>query len=128
METGFFILDIRELIMFHNQNRSITTGNYDKHIKSVLKIYEERRNILVDGLKSLGWKIDRPKATFYVWTRVPARYTSATFAAALLEKCDIVATPGNGFGENGEGYIRFALTVDKNRIKEAVKRIKDRLI
>ena len=101
--------------------------NYDKHIKSVLKIYEERRNILVDGLKSLGWNIEKPKATFYVWTRVPARYTSATFAAALLEKCDIVATPGNGFGENGEGYIRFALTVDKKRIKEAVKRIKDRL-
>lgn len=101
--------------------------NYDKHIKSVLKIYEERRNILVDALKSLGWDINRPKATFYVWTKVPARYTSATFAAALLEKCDIVATPGNGFGENGEGYIRFALTVDKNRIKEAVKRIRDRL-
>ena len=102
--------------------------NYDKHIKSVLKIYEERRNILVDGLKSLGWNMERPKASFYVWTKVPARYTSATFAAALLEKCDIVATPGNGFGENGEGYIRFALTVDKKRIKEAVKRIKDRLI
>lgn len=101
--------------------------NYDKHIKSVLKIYEERRNILVDSLKSLSWDINRPKATFYVWTKVPARYTSATFAAALLEKCDIVATPGNGFGENGEGYIRFALTVDKNRIKEAVRRIKDRL-
>ena len=101
--------------------------NYDKHIKSALKIYEERRNMLVDGLKTLGWSIDRPKATFYVWAKVPARYTSATFAAALLEKCDIMATPGNGFGENGEGYIRFALTVDKNRIKEAVKRIKDRL-
>lgn len=101
--------------------------NYDKHIKSALKIYEERRNILVDGLKSLGWNIERPKATFYVWTKVPARYTSATFAAALLEKCDIVAAPGNGFGENGEGYIRFALTVDKNRIKEALERIKERL-
>ena len=82
----------------------------------------------MDGLKSLGWDINKPKATFYVWAKVPARYTSATFAAALLEKCDIMATPGNGFGENGEGYIRFALTVDKNRIREAVKRIKDRLI
>ena len=101
--------------------------NYDKHIKSVLRIYEERRNTLVDGLNSIGWSVERPKATFYVWTRVPARYTSATFARELLEKCDIIATPGNGFGDNGEGYIRFALTVDKKRIREAVDRIKKRL-
>ncbi|MFA6321730.1 MAG: LL-diaminopimelate aminotransferase [Candidatus Omnitrophota bacterium] len=101
--------------------------NYDKHMRSVLKIYEERRNVLVDGLQSLGWKVEKPKATFYVWTHVPSRYTSAAFAKELLEKCDIVATPGNGFGENGEGYIRFALTVDKKRIKEALKRIKDKL-
>ena len=100
---------------------------YDKHIRSALKIYQERRDCLVDGLKTLGWNIEKPKATFYVWARVPARYTSATFAKELLEKCDIVATPGNGFGENGEGYIRFALTVDKKRIKEAVERIKKRL-
>ncbi len=97
--------------------------NYDKHIRSVLKIYEERRDMLVDGLNAIGWRVEKPKATFYVWTRVPSRYTSAAFAKELLEKCDIVATPGNGFGENGEGYIRFALTVDKRRIKEAVERI-----
>jgi len=97
--------------------------NYDRHINSAIKIYEERRNILVDGLKKLGWAVERPKATFYVWSRVPPRYTSATFATALLEKADIVATPGNGFGEHGEGYVRMALTVDKKRIKEAVERI-----
>lgn len=101
--------------------------NYDRHIKSVMKIYEERRNFLVDALKSLGWSVERPKATFYVWAHVPPRYTSATFAKELLEKCDIVATPGNGFGEHGEGFIRFALTVDKKRIREAVERIKKRL-
>jgi len=101
--------------------------NYDKHMKAVLKVYEERRDILVDGLNGLGWNIDKPKATFYVWAKVPARYTSAIFAKDLLEKCDIVATPGNGFGTNGEGYIRFALTVDKKVLSEAVKRIKDRL-
>jgi len=101
--------------------------NYDKHIKSVLKIYQERRDILVDGLKALGWNVEKPKATFYVWAKVPPRYTSATFSKTLLEKCDIVATPGNGFGESGEGYIRFALTVDKRKIKEAVVRIKNKL-
>jgi LL-diaminopimelate aminotransferase len=102
--------------------------NYEKHIRSVLKIYEERRDIMVDGLNKIGWNVDRPKATFYVWIKVPSRYTSATFAKALLEKCDIVATPGNGFGEHGEGYIRLALTVDKRRIREAVDRIKKRLV
>jgi len=102
-------------------------ANYDKHIRSVLKIYEERRNVLVDGLKALGWDVAKPNATFYVWTRVPPRFTSGTFSQALLEKCDIVATPGNGFGTNGEGYVRFALTVDKRRIKEAVERIKKQL-
>jgi LL-diaminopimelate aminotransferase len=101
--------------------------NYDKHIKSVSKIYEERRDALVEGLKKLGWNVSSPDATFYVWTRVPPRFTSGTFSKALLDKCDIVATPGNGFGENGEGYIRFALTVEKKRIVEAVDRIKKRL-
>lgn len=101
--------------------------NYDRHIKGAIKIYEERRNILVDGLNSIGLKVERPKATFYVWTKVPPRYTSATFAKALLDQCDIIATPGNGFGEHGEGYVRFAVTVDKKRIKEAVERIKKKL-
>ncbi len=101
--------------------------NYDRHIKSVTKVYEERRDILVDGLNSLGWNVKKPKATFYVWAKVPPRYTSATFAKALLDKADIVATPGNGFGVHGEGCIRMALTVDKRRIKEALDRIKNRL-
>lgn len=102
--------------------------NYDKHIKLVIKIYEERRNILVGGLNAMGLYVEPPKATFYVWVKVPPRYTSATFAKALMERCDIVATPGNGFGEHGEGYIRMAATIDKKRIKEAVDRIKKRLV
>ncbi len=101
--------------------------NYDTHMKSVLKVYEERRNTLVDGLNKIGWKVDKPKATFYIWTKVPPRHTSATFAKDLLDKADIIATPGNGFGKYGEGYFRMALTVDKKRISEAVDRIKKRL-
>lgn len=103
-------------------------NNYDKHIKSVIKVYEERRDILVNGLNSIGLKVEKPKATFYVWAKVPPRYTSATFAKALLDNCDIVATPGNGFGDCGEGYIRMVVTVDKKRIREAVERIGKRLI
>lgn len=102
--------------------------HYDKFMPGLLKIYQERRDVLVDGLNSLGWNVEKPKATFYVWIKVPPRYTSATFAKELLEKADIIATPGNGFGENGEGYVRMAITVDKKRIKEAVERIKKRLV
>jgi len=84
--------------------------------------------VLVGGLSAIGLKGGGRKATFYLWAKVPPRYTSATFAKALLENCDIVATPGNGFGECGEGYIRMVVTVDKKRIREAVERIKKRLI
>jgi len=102
--------------------------HYDKFMPGLLKVYQERRDTLVDGLNALGWNVEKPKATFYVWIKVPPRYTSATFAKELLEKADIIATPGNGFGEAGEGYVRMAITVDKKRIKEAVERIKKRLV
>lgn len=105
----------------------VALDHYDRHINSVIKIYRQRRDTLVDGLNKLGLHVEKPKATFYVWVKVPPRYTSATFTNALLEKCDIVATPGNGFGEHGEGYVRMAITVDRKRIKEAVERIKKRL-
>ena len=101
--------------------------HYDAHMPRLLKIYEERRDVLVEGLNKIGWNVEKPKATFYVWVKVPGRYTSATFARDLLEKADIVATPGNGFGENGEGYIRMVITVDKKRLAEAVERIKKKL-
>jgi LL-diaminopimelate aminotransferase len=105
----------------------VALDNYEKHINNILKVYTDRRDCLVNGLNSIGWKVEKPKATFYVWIRVPARHTSATFAKELLDKADIVATPGNGFGEAGEGYIRMVITVDKSRLAEAVKRIKERL-
>ena len=86
-------------------------------------IYTERRDVLVGGLQKLGINVEPPKATFYVWFEVPSGYTSATFAALLLEKSGIVATPGNGFGAPGEGYVRMALTVSKERLLEAVERM-----
>ncbi len=87
-------------------------------------VYEERRDVLVGGLNKLGWKINSPKATFYVWAPVLGKYDSFSLAKAMLEKTDIIVTPGIGFGENGEGYIRIALTVGSGRLEEAVDRIK----
>lgn len=88
------------------------------------KIYQERRNILVEGLNKAGWKMDKALAAFYVWAPVFGKYDSMSLAKAMLKKVDIIVTPGNGFGRNGEGYIRMALTVDADRLKEAVSRIK----
>jgi LL-diaminopimelate aminotransferase len=86
-------------------------------------IYTERRDVLVAGLRRLNIQVEPPKATFYVWFEVPPGYTSATFAGLLLEKSGIVATPGNGFGAPGEGFVRMALTVSKERLAEAVDRM-----
>lgn len=87
-------------------------------------IYQERRDVLVPGLKRLGLAVDLPAAAFYVWVAVPKGYTSASFTAHLLEKVGIVTTPGNGFGEAGEGYVRMTLTSAKDRLAEAAERIK----
>jgi LL-diaminopimelate aminotransferase len=92
-------------------------------LKEYLATYQRRRDILVDGLNTLGWNIERPKATFYVWARVPGGFTSESMAKGLLEKGGIVVTPGNGLGPGGEGYIRMALTIAEDRIHEALERI-----
>lgn len=87
------------------------------------KTYQERRDVLVDGLSGLGWSFPKPKASFYVWIPVPPGYTSTELAGRLLREAGIVTTPGVGFGPHGEGFIRAALTVSVERIREAVERI-----
>ncbi|AFV22575.1 aspartate aminotransferase [Methanolobus psychrophilus R15] len=86
-------------------------------------IYTERRDVLLKGLSEMGIDVKPPKATFYVWAPVPEGYDSMGFSKLLLEKAGIVATPGVGFGQYGEGYIRFALTQTVPRMNEAVDRM-----
>ena len=92
-------------------------------VREMQQTYQERRDLLIAGLRSVGLEPVIPKATFYVWCPVPSGYTSSEFTSLLLKECGIVTTPGSGFGEPGEGYVRLALTVDKGRIAEAVARI-----
>ena len=99
-------------------------NHFDTPLPDIISIYERRRDVLVDGLRAVGLELDRPKATFYLWIEVPKKYTSTQFATLLLERAGIVATPGNGFGDAGEGYIRMTMTVDESRLKEAIKRLK----
>ena len=78
---------------------------------------------MVSGMKKAGFDLDIPKASFYLWIKVPGGYSSAQLATRLLEK-GVVVTPGNGFGDPGEGYFRIALTQKKERLEEAIRRIK----
>jgi alanine-synthesizing transaminase len=101
-------------------------GNQDC-VKNTVEIYKKRRDIFVDRLNSIGWPVDKPKATFYVWARIPLKYdalTSMEFAELLVNEAGVVVAPGTGFGEYGEGYIRFALVEDTERLKLAADRIK----
>ncbi len=92
-------------------------------VEHMRQTYAERRDILVGGLRSMGLSVEKPHATFYLWVEVPQGYTSAGFASLLLTEAGVVTTPGNGFGAAGEGYVRMALTVDRERIRETVERI-----
>ena len=107
----------------------------DKWTNDLRKIYEKRRDVLVGGLKSLGWSVNNPKATFYVWIKVPAAFAkmhkdsksiSGELVKFLLQNCGIVSTPGVGFGKYGEGYIRMTICTTEERLKEAVKRLKEK--
>jgi LL-diaminopimelate aminotransferase len=99
-------------------------NRFDTPFPENIKIYQRRRAVMVKGLREVGLEVEESKATFYLWIQTPPGYSSARFATLLLEQGGIVATPGNGFGDEGEGYIRMALTVDEKRMKEAVERIK----
>ena len=98
---------------------------------ATLELYKKRRDILVDGLNAIGWNVKKPTASLYVWARVPEGYTSADFVKKLIVEAGVLAIPGNGYGEYGEGYIRLSLTVpgdvDGERVREGVRRIAENL-
>ena len=92
----------------------------------IIKIFQERRDNMAEALKKAGFEFNLPKATFYFWVKVPEGYTSAEFTKKLLKEKGIVVTPGNGFGDAGEGYFRISIT--NPRIEEAVERIKSAVV
>lgn len=111
------------------QEAAITALNTgDDVLRPIRDTYQERRDTLYEGLKRIGLQVIKPLATFYLWARVPEGFDSSRFVAHLLEKAGVMITPGVGFGSPGEGYVRFALTVNVDRIKEAIERIGKALI
>lgn len=99
----------------------------DAAVEAQAAIYQKRRDVLCDGLQRLGWPIVRPKATMFVWARIPepwaTRMSSFDFAMKLLKEGDVAASPGAGFGPAGEGFLRMALVENENRLRQAVRQI-----
>ncbi len=95
-------------------------------VKELVAIYKKRRDLFVDGLNSIGWHVEKPKATFYIWACIPEKFSSLTsmeFASLLIEKAGVAVAPGTGFGEYGEGYVRFALVDNEKRLQMAIERM-----
>ncbi|HEY2663502.1 MAG TPA: aminotransferase class I/II-fold pyridoxal phosphate-dependent enzyme, partial [Candidatus Binataceae bacterium] len=92
-------------------------------LREYCSIYQQRRDLMVAALRRIGLECDSPRATFYIWAQVPRGYTSVSFSERVLKDAGVVITPGSGFGNSGEGFVRFALTVASDRLKEAVARL-----
>lgn len=87
-------------------------------------IYRRRRDLVVDTLNGLGWTLERPRGSCYVWVPVPEGHTSSSFADHLLDRAGVFVAPGSGYGARGEGYVRFSLTVADDRLEEALGRLR----
>ncbi len=86
-------------------------------------IYQRRRDKVLSALADIGLEVDPPKASLYVWARVPDGFTSGDFAERILEDCDVVVTPGASYGDSGEGYVRFSLTIQDDLLDEGLRRL-----
>ena len=96
-------------------------------VQEIVSTYQRRRDALVFGLNSIGWKVEKPKATMYLWAKIPEKFQkigSMKFSLELLDQAEVAVSPGIGFGRFGEGFVRFALVENEQRIKQAVKNIK----
>jgi len=97
----------------------------DKEIDTRNAIYQNRRDRVVASLNKIGLNVDPPKASLYVWAKIPDGYTSAEFAELLLEERNIVVTAGNGYGPSGEGYVRLSLTISETDLEKGLSRLEN---
>jgi LL-diaminopimelate aminotransferase len=95
----------------------------EDHLDEIRATYQRRRDVVVQALNGLGWSLKPPLGSCYVWAPVPDGETSTSFANRLLDRAGVFVAPGNGYGERGEGYVRFSLTVPDDRLSEAMERI-----
>jgi alanine-synthesizing transaminase len=96
-------------------------------VQEIVSVYQKRRDVLVDGLNKIGWSVEKPKGTMFVWAPVPSPFRalgSLEFAKLLVQEAKVAVSPGIGFGEYGEGYVRFALVENEQRIRQALRGLK----
>jgi alanine-synthesizing transaminase len=96
-------------------------------VSEIVALHQRRRDILVDGLNKLGWSVPKPRGTMFVWAPIPDNYRimgSLEFSKMLIQECKVAVSPGIGFGEYGEGYVRFALVENEQRIRQALRGLK----
>jgi alanine-synthesizing transaminase len=105
----------------------IALNSNDDYVHNIVETYKSRRDTLVDGLKRIGWEIEKPLGTMFVWAKIPDQYRhmrSMEFTKLLLKKAKVAVSPGLGFGEYGDHHVRFALVENNHRIKQAIRGIK----
>src|SRR5713101_7656671 len=98
-----------------------------KCVADIVEVHRKRRDILVDGLNKLGWSVPKPQATMFVWAPIPEEFRnmgSLEFSKMLIQECKVAVSPGIGFGEYGDGYVRLALVENDQRIKQALRGLK----
>jgi len=96
-------------------------------VAEIVELHRKRRDVLVDGLNKLGWSVPKPRGTMFVWAPIPDNFRamgSLEFAKLLIQECRVAVSPGIGFGEYGEGFVRFALVENEQRIKQALRGLK----
>jgi alanine-synthesizing transaminase len=106
---------------------TVTMNEASDYPAEVNAVYESRRNALVDGLGRIGWHVERPRGTMFLWAPIPEPYRdmgSIEFATLLVTDCDVAVSPGIGFGPGGDGFVRFALIENEQRIVQAVRQLK----
>jgi alanine-synthesizing transaminase len=105
----------------------IALNELQESVKEIVDIYQKRRDTLVDGLRRVGWMVEKPKATMFLWAKIPDQFSkmgSLEFTKLLLKEAKLAVSPGIGFGEDGEGFVRFALVENEHRINQAVRGIR----
>jgi alanine-synthesizing transaminase len=99
----------------------------DEQVERQAAEYQRRRDVLVEGLQRIGWEVEPPRATMFVWARYPKEWRdqmgSIDFSMKLLEEAEVAVSPGRGFGDLGEGYLRLALVENEQRLRQAVRQI-----
>jgi len=105
----------------------IALNEIDKEVGQITEIYRSRRDVLISGLNNAGWKIESPKATMFVWAKIPDQFKamgSLEFTKKLLKEARVAVSPGIGFGEYGDEFVRFSLVENEHRTRQAVRGIR----